>query len=113
MAGMAGGRRAAAWLADIADQKRRLAGGMHLGAQGLYKLQGDRLAPVAVAADPDRLVAHTIEGQGLRALDAAGRIEADRLRRPGRGCFDVGPVEGRTAQKNDQRNDETLHLAQG
>src|SRR5690349_15334239 len=113
MAGMAGRCRAAARLADVADQKRRLPSGMHLGAQGLDELQGDRLAPVAVAADADRLVPHAVKRKGLGALDAAGRIKADRLRWPWRRRFDVGPVEGAATQKHDQRNDETLHLAQG
>ena len=48
-------------------------------------VEGDqvRMAPVAVAAEANRLVPRPFRGQGLRALDAAGGVEADDLGRPG------------------------------
>ena len=62
------------------------------------------------------LVARAVERQGLGPLQAACAIEADRLRRAGRGC-DVTPVGGQSAascrpaaQQREKRNQETLHL---
>src|SRR5579883_3618714 len=82
VAGMAVRRRTAARLADVADIERRLASGADLGGEVPDVLQHHRLAPVAVAADADRLIARPVERQGLRPLQAACAIEADRLRRP-------------------------------
>src|SRR5712672_832755 len=59
--GMARGRGAATRLADIADIKRRLACGAHLFRQRLDEVECDGLAPIAVAADANHLVAGTVE----------------------------------------------------
>jgi hypothetical protein len=114
MAGMAARRGPAARLADVADVERRLAGGAHLLAEALDEVEGDGLAPVAVAADADGLVARPVERQGLRALQAAGGVEADGLGRSRRGvvtwphsCADSGKGH---RHGREQRNHETRHL---
>src|SRR5262249_38273330 len=103
VAGVAGRRRTAARLADVADIDLRLAGRLHCVGQPLDVLQHHRLAPVAVAADADRLVARSVERQRLSALQAACGVEADRLRRTGRGRGNGRPVRrcgGRGGQPN-------------
>ena len=99
--------------------------GLPLGTHALGQLSdvvdGDRLAPIAVAADPDRFIAGPVERQGLGPLEAARAVEADRLggtrgrrghRRPVRGC--CRPIGADAQYQRDQRNDDrytkALHL---
>src|SRR4051794_11895775 len=107
---MAGRRRTAARLADVADVEMGLAGRPHLGAERRDGVDHPGLAPVAVAADPDRLVARAVERQLLGSLQAACAVEADRLRRTWGGRRHGGPVRAATKEACEQRNDETLHL---
>src|SRR4029077_8537965 len=93
--GMARGRGSATRLADIADVKRRLTGRAHFFRQGPDEVERDGLAPVAVAAGANRLLTPPAERQGLRALPAAGRIEADRLGGAGGGRRHLTPFLGR------------------
>ena len=93
----------------------RLAGGPDLLRQGLDEFDRDRLAPVAVAADPDGLVAVPLQRQRLGALQASGGVEADRLRRTGGGRLDRGPVVGagrvrEEKESREQRNRDAHHL---
>ena len=114
MAGMARWRRTAARLADVADIERRLAGSPHLLGQSLDEVDGDGLSPIAIAADADRFVARSVERQGLRALQAARRVEPDRLWRTGRRRGGLRPLLGRRGkgdESNDEGGQEGLHSA--
>ena len=75
--------RAATGLSHVGDQGSADAGLVHPRAQIDDELNQFGMAVIAIATEPDRLIAKPLRRQLLRTVDTAIGIGSDRFRHPG------------------------------